>query len=55
MNEEATMVKDFTAYLLRHEDDIAFEVNDYGELKEVFEACIGRLPEKTERIITRIQ
>ena len=53
MNEDSTVVKDFTAYLLRHEDDIAFEVNDYGDLKEVFEACIGRLPEKTNRIMTQ--
>ena len=42
--QASSAVEDLTNYLLRHEDDIAHEINDFGDLKYVFEGCIGRLP-----------
>ena len=37
-------IEDLTNYLLNHENDIAIEMNDFGDLRYVFEGCIGRLP-----------
>lgn len=31
-------------YLLAHEDDIFLDINDFGDLTEVFELVIGRKP-----------
>lgn len=36
-------------YLLRHEDDIANSINDFGDLRVVFEGCIGREPNKDKQ------
>ncbi len=34
------------AFLLSHEDDIAYEINDFGRLAKVFEHLFGRLAVK---------
>lgn len=34
------------AYLADHESDIAFDINDYGELESIFAAVFGRYPRK---------
>ena len=39
---------DFVAYLERHEDDIAWDINDYGDLREIFIAIFSRPPKKDE-------
>ena len=33
-------------WLLSHEEDIALEINDFGELLAVFEELIGRKPKE---------
>ena len=33
------------AYLLNHESDIAYGINDYGDLVNVFIGVLGREPE----------
>lgn len=38
---EDTMT-DIINFMLSHEEDIAGEVNDFGELKQAFEELIGR-------------
>jgi hypothetical protein len=35
-------------YLLSHEDDIATNQEDYGELKETFNLIIGHYPQSYE-------
>ena len=49
--QSSNAIEDLTNYLLSHEDDIAYDIEDYGELKDVFDACIGRLPEKSNETI----
>lgn len=34
--------EELTDYLERHEDDIAIDINDFGDLRNVFKLCIGR-------------
>lgn len=36
----------FVGYLANHEHDIASGVNDFGDLKEIFEELFGREPEE---------
>ena len=36
-----------TEYLLEHESDIAFGINDFGELQTFFFAVFGRIPNHT--------
>ena len=31
-------------YLLQHEDDIAQEINEYGDLRDIFKSVCGRTP-----------
>ena len=40
--------KELTEYLERHEDDIAWGVNDFSDLRNVFKLCIGREAVKDE-------
>jgi len=49
--QPSNAIEDLTNYLLSHEDDIAYDIEDYGKLNDVFDACIGRLPGKTNWII----
>lgn len=35
---------DLVTYLLAHEGDIAYSINDYSDLHHVFHAIIGRQP-----------
>ena len=39
-----TDIRLFTAYLKDHEHDIAYGVNDFGDLRGVFLLCFGREP-----------
>lgn len=36
-------------YLLKYESDIAWGINDFGDLKDLFEYIIGRTPKTEER------
>jgi len=38
--------EDVVKYLEAHESDIAWEINDFGELRLAFIALVGRKPEK---------
>lgn len=35
---------DLKRYLVDHEADIAFGINDFGDLKDTFELLVGREP-----------
>ena len=41
-----TSLYDLKAYLKDHEQDILENVNDFGDLRDVFWDVIGRYPEK---------
>ena len=36
-----------TKYLMDHEDDIALQMNDFGDLTGLFKHVFGRSPERT--------
>ncbi len=36
---------DLKYWLIKHESDIAYEVNDFGDLKWIFHNVVGRYPE----------
>lgn len=38
---------DIIDYLVFHEDDIAYGINDFGDLRQAFEELVGREPQKT--------
>jgi hypothetical protein len=43
--KQAYKLKD---YLFKHEDDIATNFEDYGDLKELFNLIIGHYPQSNE-------
>ena len=42
--QQAQAGKDLKAYLESHESDIAFEINDFGQLFSTFVEVFGRRP-----------
>jgi hypothetical protein len=40
--------KKMQEYLKSHESDIAYEINDFGDLKDIFMMVFDREPEKVE-------
>ena len=45
-NIDREIIQDLITWLLRHESDIAHEINDFGELQTIFIAVIGRKAKK---------
>ena len=43
---QSTIMSVLNHYLLTHESDIAYGINDFGELKDLFVEVCGRLPVK---------
>lgn len=39
---DGDVLLDFQQWLVSHEDDIEAGVNDYGELRDIFKAVVGR-------------
>lgn len=35
-------MQDLINWLVSHEDDIEFHLNDFGDLEQVFYECVGR-------------
>jgi len=42
--QQAQAGKDLKGYLAAHESDIAFEINDFGQLFTIFVEIFGRRP-----------
>ena len=42
----AEVLSELVQYLKYHEDDIAYNINDFGELRCLFLAIFNRAPEK---------
>jgi len=51
LNESAELItaidRSLSPYLRAHEDDIFLDINDFGDLAEVFELMFGRKPGNT--------
>ena len=43
-------MEDLKEYLLSHEDDIAFGINDFGDLKQAFIGFFGREAESIDHL-----
>ena len=42
MNIDPDTCQDFLIWLASHEEDIASDVNDFGDLKDIFRQLMGR-------------